>query len=400
MQPDCSLHHQSTELGLHSRLVLRLERQYLRESLARGEPLCPGRFLEMLPDGWRWLVSPGLLVIRLHLDWQCRGRRYAIKRLLDWLRNGARDGLPRRSRSLLAWHCRLCWEQYGDSCPALTCSPAHGCTSSRSVASCPTVGRYHLEGSLGAAQYGVTYRAWDPVFERRVALTVALPNISGSAQEASAKLLIQARRAGRLRHPAFPEPYELIPAGSVLVLVRRYFSGVDLRWVQRRKRRLRPQLAAAIICSLTEALGQMHRRGWVHGNLRPSCVVLGRKGAVGIVDLSSTVEVGREVILEAPDRGITYLPPELQGVAVARADPRWDVFACGALLWELCSGQSLKAPACPTSKMGTQQHSLLLAAIDGSPAPLKPILRSALSPDPNERYPTGAALAAALRQVF
>ena len=137
--------------------------------------------------------------------------------------------------------------------------------------------------------------------------------------------------------------------------------------------------------ALAAALAHLHREGWVHGDVNPSNVLCGSRGAV-LCDLG----VARRVDEAGPVRGTpAYMAPEqVRGAPWTAAV---DVFALGVVLWELVSGDRLFAR--PASYLA------MAAVVETTPAPLAdplgPLVGAALSREPEAR-PSAADVAAAL----
>ncbi len=172
-------------------------------------------------------------------------------------------------------------------------------------------------------------------------------------------------------------------------------AGETLRARLDREGRLDPREAAAIVHRLAETLDALAQRRVVHGDLKPSNVIVGRGGETMLIDFGLARRQGDPT----PGRGGTpaYMAPEqLRG---GEATPRSDLYALGVILVELLTGRL------PYPQTGPD---LVAAKVDGAPPDLDALLEvdvapglvaiveEALSPDPARRSGQASVIAAAL----
>jgi serine/threonine protein kinase len=151
------------------------------------------------------------------------------------------------------------------------------------------LGRYRVVDEIGRGGVGVVYRAVDPETGRTLALKVLRPRHAASA-EAIERFRTEARLCASLDHPGIVPVYEVgtfadgrpyytmrLIAGSTL--------GAEIRTAPRH--RLLAQFA-----DVCEVIAHAHRRGIVHGDLKPSNVLIGGSGEVQVVDWSFTTALG------------------------------------------------------------------------------------------------------------
>jgi serine/threonine-protein kinase len=251
--------------------------------------------------------------------------------------------------------------------------------------------RYRLVRELGRGGTSAVYLARDQVLDIPIALKVLHPQLAGPARsEARRRFFAEARLAAALRHPGVIAIYDLDEGARTLSM--EYVAGGTLR------ARLR-QVAAgnangggfdgaeilATARSLLDALAHVHARGIAHGDLKPSNLLLRRPGAVVIADFGiaqliggASGEVGAEPSGDAPGGTPLYLAPEQ--FAGAPASPATDLFAAGAIIWEMMMGRPLR------------DQSALLAGSLHDAAPVAPQVIERLG----ETGAVLAALAAAL----
>jgi len=212
-----------------------------------------------------------------------------------------------------------------------------------------TLGRYRIAGELGRGGMGVVYRAVDDRLGREVALKVLSPGPQNDP-ELEARLRREARAAAALTHPAICVVYEIDEVEGATFIAMELVRGQPLAAL------LRPGMGATraldVAIEVAEGLAEAHAHGIVHRDLKPTNVMVTESGRAKIIDFGlaklwkplDPLQSGADT----PARGQTdpgriigtaaYMSPEqVRGAAV---DPRSDVFAFGALLFEMLCGVS------------------------------------------------------------
>jgi Tol biopolymer transport system component len=238
------------------------------------------------------------------------------------------------------------------------------------------LGPYEVLAPAGAGGMGEVYKARDTRLDRTVALKV-LPSHLASNVVSRERFEREARAISHLNHPNICTLHDVGSADGVGFLVMEYLDGETL--MQRLSRGPIPlahtlQIAAPI----AEALDRAHNAGIVHRDLKPSNIFLVRSGSASSAPLVKLLDFGLAKSL-APTPDITasptvgvltgdgtilgtlqYMAPEqLEGREV---DHRADVFAFGAVLYEMLAG----APVF----RGTSQASLIASILTTEPVPL------------------------------
>ncbi len=199
-------------------------------------------------------------------------------------------------------------------------------------------GRYVVGRFLGEGSSKRVYHARDLRLARDVA--IALVKLDGLAPEARSSLRREAERSGRLGdHPNIVSIYDVEVEGEVPYIVSEYVPAHSLAEVLDRapRRRLEREAILAVGAEVSAALAHAHTRGIVHRALKPKRIWLAERGIlVGDFGLttgtvqSRFTEEGREL------GAVHYTAPEqLVGKSV---DGRADLYALGALLYELACG--------------------------------------------------------------
>lgn len=194
---------------------------------------------------------------------------------------------------------------------------------------------YQLRRCLGEGGFGEVFEAWDSQLCR----PVAIKRMKHSAAPAGADLLREARMAASLRHPAFVKIHALEEEGGAQSIVMELVPGVTLKeWA-----RLHPGDEAAaldVVRQVAEAMSEAHASGLVHGDLKPSNLIVEPGGTVRILDFGLAIKSDSQSTTSfdqgTPQGTIAYMAPErLSG---APPGPASDIYALGVILYELCNG--------------------------------------------------------------
>ena len=265
------------------------------------------------------------------------------------------------------------------------------------------IGRYELTGTLGEGGMGIVYAARDPQLGRPVAIkTLRAASRDVVARE---RLAREARTAAGLNHPAICQLYEIGEDDGELYLAMELLEGESLASRIGRET-LTVSEAVSVALGMLAGIEALHRHGVVHRDLKPSNVFLTPHG-VKLLDFGVAAAAGNDPAstvtrLTTPGMLIgtpQYCAPEqLRGEA---ADARTDIFAAGAIVYEMLSGQSPYQGATPMDVF----HNILYSeppVLTGGPAvaALDRVIHRALSKRREDRYQTAEALAQELRSAL
>jgi non-specific serine/threonine protein kinase len=273
------------------------------------------------------------------------------------------------------------------------------------------VSHYRLIDRLGAGGMGVVWRADDLTLGRQAALKFPAARLEMTT-EAVARLTREARAAAALNHPGICTIYEVGEHGGRPFIAMERLEGRPLdAEISGRPLEVRRLLEIAI--QVADALTAAHLRGIVHRDLKPANIFLTAGGAAKILDFgiarfeppagtgeSQTIAA---VAATAPGTALgtpAYMAPEqVRGEA---ADARSDVFALGAVIYEMATGRSPFA----TASAGTTFEAILnrepspIEALNPAmPPDLARFVAKALEKDPSLRYQSAAELLADLRRL-
>ena len=264
------------------------------------------------------------------------------------------------------------------------------------------IGRYTIERKLGEGGMGVVYAARDDRLERTIAVKTLLSLASDDT--ARQRLWREARAAASVNHPNICQIYEIGEDGGRLFIAMELLEGEALA-----ERLPRGPLSASetvtIGLGVLAALSALHARGIVHRDLKPSNVFLTAHG-VKLLDfglarsgLDGSADAAAGLTRAGTVMGTPrYMAPEQ--IAGAAVDVRSDLFAAGAILFEMLAGR----PAFSGRTVGEVLHATLYEqppALSGSPevAAVDRVIRRALAKRPAERPATADAMAEELRAI-
>lgn len=273
-------------------------------------------------------------------------------------------------------------------------------------------GKYTLTRELGRGAMGAVFEARDSALDRRVALKLMLPSDHPDPKEAALEEQLfrrEAQLSGRLdKHPNIVSVYEAGTIENRRYISMEYIDGVPLsNWTEQRKPSLRTRVR--ILRDVASAVHHAHQSGILHRDLKPKNVLIDSQGRPYVTDFGmakrtssgegSTVSSASSVagtVVGTP----SYMSPE-QAQGLKKVDRRTDVYALGAMLYEMIAG----APPFP----GEMTIVALMRIVqDPIPAPsvvsaawaqsaddksIESVCMRALSKNPEDRFPDALAFA-------
>ena len=255
-------------------------------------------------------------------------------------------------------------------------------------------GRYRLLERHAVGGMAALWRAKDERTGEIVALKRLHPFLITDST-ARARLDREASALRSLDHHAIIRPRELIDDPDDPALVMDFAPGRSLAQRLASDSPIAPDEAIAVAGTIADALAVAHRAGIVHRDVKPANILVEDSGAVHLVDfgIASLDEAGDMTLTAARTVVGTprYTAPER--LAGARASPRTDVWALGAVLYEMLTGQPVQPGIDAATMLSTPAPNLVL---DDMPVELAAILRRALAHDPADRYADAGAFRDAL----
>lgn len=262
------------------------------------------------------------------------------------------------------------------------------------------LGPYEIQALIGAGGMGQVYRALDTRLERIVAVKILPAHLAGNEQIRE-RFKREGKAISALKHPNICALYDVGEHEGILYLVMEYIDGKPPRG---------PMLPDALHRCASEfaaALDHAHRSGFIHRDLKPGNILIAKEGAK-LLDFGLAKAIAPPA---PPEDGATrtepltkegtlmgtfaYMAPEqMEGLA---SDARADIWAFGAVLYELATGKR--------AFEGANQIALTLNIARSEPPPasippaLDRIIRRCIKKDPEERWQTARDLVIELREM-
>jgi serine/threonine-protein kinase len=261
------------------------------------------------------------------------------------------------------------------------------------------LGPYEISSALGAGGMGEVYKATDTRLDRTVALKV-LPEHVASDPDLKQRFEREAKTLAALSHPHICNIHDVGSQNRIDFLVMEYLEGETLE--QRLKKGALPfDQALHVGIQITDALAAAHHAGIVHRDLKPANIMLTKSGAklldFGLAKIGARAVAGSLSMLPTTPPNLTqhgsilgtfqYMAPEqLEG---NQADARTDIFAFGAVLYEMVTGRK--------AFEGKSHASLIAAILEREPPamcslqPLTPplldrVVKKCLAKQPEHRW--------------
>ena len=254
--------------------------------------------------------------------------------------------------------------------------------------------RYRPIERHGVGGMAAVWRARDERTGEQVALKQIHPYLVADPT-ARARLEREAEALRLVDHPAIARPRGIIDDPERPALVMDFVEGRPLA-DRIAEGPLPSEEAVAIAGTIADAVAVAHRHGIVHRDIKPANILVEDDGALHLIDFG-IASLGTS----APD-GLTdassmvgtlrYAAPER--LAGEPASPRSDVWALGAVLYEMLTGRQAVTTDDPAAALAASRAGG--PDFDGLPPGLRPMVAQAMAADPQDRYPDAAAFRDAL----
>jgi serine/threonine-protein kinase len=270
---------------------------------------------------------------------------------------------------------------------------------------CPEVHGYEILGELGRGGMGVVYKTQQVKLKRLVALKMVLAGGHAGPDQLD-RFRIEAEAVARLQHPNIVQIYEVGENAGLPFFSMEFVTGSSLaKKVEAGP--LPPREAARLTEVLARAVQHAHQRGVVHRDLKPANILLDQEGVAKITDFGLAKRLEAEDGVHTRSGAVmgtpSYMAPEQALGLTAQLGPLVDVYALGALLYELLTGR-------PPFKAATVLETLQQVIGDAPvpprrlnpavPADLETVCLKCLEKEPQRRYASAAELAADLERFL
>jgi len=270
------------------------------------------------------------------------------------------------------------------------------------------ISQYEIVSPLGAGSMGEVYRARDMRLDRDVAIKV-IPELVSLDPERLLRFEQEAKAAAALNHPNILAVYQMGTYLGMPYLVSELLEGKTLtEFIRRGPLTLRKAINLGV--QIAHGLAAAHDKGIVHRDLKPDNLFVTIDGRVKILDFGlakvilprqSAHNLAVTITLPGVALGtIGYMSPEQ--VRGQSTDQRADIFALGAILYEMVMGrQTFQRPtsADTISAILNEEPPSIAELAPDTPAALERVIRRCLEKNPAQRFQSASDLAFALEAL-
>ena len=252
------------------------------------------------------------------------------------------------------------------------------------------IGNYRIVEKVGEGGMGTVYRAVDVMLEREVAIKAIRPELSREP-EIVERFRAEAKMLARLSHPAIATIYSFFVDGEDVFLAMEFVRGRSLSGLLQSAGPLPWERVVSLLAGALDGIEQAHRVGIVHRDLKSDNLMVTESGTVKVMDFGIARLIGSSRLTRTGllVGTLHYMAPEqIRGEEV---DRRTDVYALGAVLYEMLTGR--------VPFQGASDYAVLKAHVEENPAPpstsmpglppwLDQAILKALAKAPAERFQT------------
>ena len=262
------------------------------------------------------------------------------------------------------------------------------------------IGRYEVKSELGRGGMATVYRAFDPRFDREVAVKV-LPREMMHDPQFRSRFEREIKMIAQLEHPAIVPVYDVGDVDEQPYFVMRYMMGGSLS-DRITEGNMSIEETARIIEKVAQGLAYAHRKGIIHRDLKPDNILFDENDEPFISDfgVAKISESGSNLTGSGVIGTPAYMSPEqAQGSAI---DMRSDVYGLGVIVYQMLTGHqpyNADTPMGVVVKHITDPVPEILRDMPTLPREVDEIIKMALAKNRDERYPNTIELAKALNIV-
>jgi serine/threonine protein kinase len=262
------------------------------------------------------------------------------------------------------------------------------------------IGRYIIKAELGRGGMATVYRAYDPSFDREVALKV-LPREMLHDPQFRARFEREIKLVASLEHSAIVPVYDVGDIEGQPYYVMRYMMGGSLSDLIA-KGKFNIQETAVIIGKVAQGLAHAHRKNIVHRDLKPDNILFDENGSPFISDfgIAKLAESGSSLTGSGVIGTPAYMSPEqAQGKDI---DSRSDVYSLGVIIYQMLTGHqpySADTPMGVVVKHITEPVPEILKDLPELPPEVDELIKTSMAKDKNKRFENTIELAKALNKI-
>jgi serine/threonine-protein kinase len=268
-------------------------------------------------------------------------------------------------------------------------------------------GPYELLEPIGQGGMGEVYKGYQPALNRTVAIKILPPLLADADESFRKRFEREAQTVAGLRHPNIVNVFDFGQLDGAYFMVMEYINGQDLAGYVREHGRLPLAEAQAIIADLGAALDYAHDHNVIHRDVKPSNVMLeqtaqGWRSRVVLMDFGIarvTTNGGTALTQTGAVGTLDYIAPE-QILAARTVDRAADIYSLGIVAYKLLTGELPFKADNPASLLFAHLQKPApdpRDVVDDLPESVARAVLKALAKQPEDRFPSASAFAAALR---
>ena len=263
------------------------------------------------------------------------------------------------------------------------------------------IGDYEIVSVLGAGGMGKVFKVRNVISDRVEAMKVLLPDLEHEPELAD-RFMREIKVQASLQHPNIAALHTALRVENQLLMIMELVEGVTLdQRLQQGPIPLRE--AVDYISQVLSALGYAHEHGVIHRDIKPANMMLTANGVVKLMDFGiAKAAADRKLTMTGTTMGSLYYmsPEQIKGMPTV--DPRSDLYSVGVSLYEMVTGKK------PFD--GDSQFAIMAAHLEKVPVPpitldtrlpqmLNDVILMSIVKDPDQRFQSAQAFAAALGNV-
>lgn len=218
------------------------------------------------------------------------------------------------------------------------------------------MGKYRIDKLLSYSGFGIVYMATEMQFDERVAIkeffmksvnrrdgdsttiSVTTPQNKIVFDEQKAKFMMEAKRLRRLHNQHIVHITDLFEENGTVYYVMNYIDGQPLSNIVRQNGMIKEQEVFDYLNQTLDALEEIHSQKFVHLDIKPANLMVDKTGQIHVIDFAlSKSQFSEEDVVVGYTHG--YAPPEQMCGEITKIGPWTDLYALGATLYNLLTGQ-------------------------------------------------------------
>lgn len=259
-------------------------------------------------------------------------------------------------------------------------------------------GKYEVSREIGRGPLSVVYETTDVMLGRKVAIKKTRGELKMDVREKE-RFMAEVKPIVDLRHQNIAVTYEIFRENDDLYIVFEYIHGKTLEEILNEKVRLNVSECLRAMSAICEALTYAHKKEIVHGDLRPSNILVSKDGHVKVMGFG-IARIMKDIATIVTDKDIfgtlSYIAPEQQLGTVHKQS---DIFSLGVCMYQMLTGElPFKGPNFLEQKQ-RMSYCRLREINPDLPKQLEQIIERCLQPEPDKRFSTADELKNALERT-